>query len=207
MSLDELKKRCGRGWPAIDRARVAAEEKIVTLRRLLEQEESTRGKLDSEDISIVVFGSLARCEWTSSSDLDWTFLIDAGADHEHANTAHRFGELLKETGFTPPGPTGIFGNLAFSHNIIHQIGGPDDSNRNTTQRMLLLLESRPINRRDAYDRVIFGILRRYLQNDFREFRFKVPRFLLNDLHRFWRTMCVDYASKFRERSGQGWAVP
>jgi len=133
-------------------------------------------------------------------------LIDGGADHEHANTARRFEELLSEKNFVPPGPTGTFGNLAFSHNIIHQIGGADDSNRNTTQRMLLLLESRPIGRRDAYDRVIFGILRRYLQNDFRAFRLKVPRFLLNDLHRFWRTMCVDYASKYRERAGKGWAI-
>src|SRR5262249_24795112 len=46
----------------------------------------------------------------------------------------------------------------------------------------------------------------YLQNDFREFRLKVPRFLLNDLHRYWRTMCVDYASKYRERASKGWAI-
>ena len=33
-------------------------------------------KYTSEDTSLVVFGSLARQEWTSASDLDWTYLID-----------------------------------------------------------------------------------------------------------------------------------
>ncbi len=82
----------------------------------------------------------------------------------------------------------------------------DDSNRNTTQRLLLLLESKPVNRGDAYDRVVRGILRRYLENDYRDFRLKVPRFLLNDLHRYWRTICVDYASKYREQAGQKWGI-
>src|SRR5205814_4925937 len=92
------------------------------------------------------------------------------------------------------------------HNLIHQIGGEDDTNRNTTRRMLMLLESRPVHRGEAYDRVMRGIIRRYLAADFQPFRLKVPRFLLNDVHRFWRTMCVDYASKFRERAAEGWAI-
>lgn len=63
-----------------------------------------------------------------------------------------------------------------------------------------------MNRSDAHGRVVRGIVQRYLDNDFRAFRLKVPRFLLNDLHRFWRTMCVDYASKYRERAAEGWAL-
>ncbi len=42
--------------------------------------------------------------------------------------------------------------MAFSHDIIHQIGGQDDTNKNTTQRILLLLESCAIGQRtDAFD--------------------------------------------------------
>jgi hypothetical protein len=48
---------------------------------------------------------------------------------------------LHEDKFKAPGQTGTFGNMAFSHDIIHQIGGQNDSNKNTTQRILLLLES------------------------------------------------------------------
>lgn len=207
MSLDELSRRCGKTWPAITKAKADAASAFDRLQQLLQEEAARTGSIESQDISLVVFGSMGRGEWTSGSDLDWTLLIDGEADHEHANTAHRAAHLLHNVGnFNRPGRTGVFGHLAFSHNIIHQIGGPDDSNRNTTQRLLLLLESRPAQRPDAYRRVVVGIVRRYLQNDFRAFRLQVPRFLLNDLHRFWRTMCVDYASKYRERASEGWAL-
>src|ERR1035441_4018627 len=102
------------------------------------------GKYASEDTSVVVFGSLAREEWTSKSDLDWTYLIDGGANSDHLKISQEIQRLLKEL---EPGPTGTFGNMAFSHDIIHQIGGQHDTNRNTTQRVLLLLESRSEERR------------------------------------------------------------
>ena len=44
-------------------------------------------KYTSEDTSLVVFGSLGRDEWTSNSDLDWTFLIDGGANRSRADCA------------------------------------------------------------------------------------------------------------------------
>ncbi|ABF43620.1 hypothetical protein Acid345_4620 [Candidatus Koribacter versatilis Ellin345] len=52
-------------------------------------------------------------------------------------------------------------------------------------------------------------MNRYLEEDERlskNGRFKVPRFLLNDIVRFWRTMAVDFASKQRERGGEGWGI-
>ena len=206
MYVEQLRAKCGKDWSAI---RLAAEQtaaKLGQLRQLLQQPEVGQPSVDSADLSVVVFGSLARGEWTSGSDPDWTLLIDGQVDHEHARTAQLTAELIKRVIPKDPGPTGTFGTMSFSHNLIHQIGGQDDSNRNTTQRMLLLLESRAVNRSEAYERVIRGILRRYLKDDFRAFRPKVPRFLLNDVHRFWRTMCVDYANKYRDRAGKGWAL-
>lgn len=63
----------------------------------------------------------------------------------------------------------------------------------------------------AYSRVILGILERYISNDsaFHSDHGKddnVPRFLLNDIVRFWRTMCVDFAYKQREQGGEKWAL-
>jgi len=99
-------------------------------------------KYTSGDTSLVVFGSLARGEWTSASDLDWTYLIDGQANSDHLVIAQKIQTILKdhEAEFRPPGQTGTFGNMAFSHDIIHQIGGQNDTNKNTTQRILLLLE-------------------------------------------------------------------
>jgi hypothetical protein len=170
------------------------------------------GKYMSEDTSLVVFGSLARGEWTSGSDLDWTYLVDGEANPEHLVIARTIQKVLTRNAkkFRPPGQTGTFGNIAFSHDIIHQIGGPNDTNKNTTQRILLLLES--FARTEAHERVIKGVIDRYLEEDNNHLltrdsqRFRVPRFLLNDIVRFWRTMAVDFASKQRDRAGEGWGL-
>jgi len=170
------------------------------------------GKYTSEDTSLVVFGSLARGEWTSKSDLDWTYLIDGEANSDHLKISQHIQRLFRDNEYEEPGPTGTFGNMAFSHDIIHQIGGQHDTNKNTTQRILLLLESCPIGRRtEAYERVIRGVINRYLEEDVHPLthdstRYRVPRFLLNDIVRFWRTMAVDFASKQRDRAGAGWGL-
>jgi hypothetical protein len=108
---------------------------------------------------------LARDEWTVGSDVDWTLLVDGLADPEHLRVAQWVTERLEEAEFAKPGPTGVFGNMAFSHEIVHQIGGQQDTNRNTTQRVLMLLESYPIGKDAAYERVLRGILHRYLEDD------------------------------------------
>ncbi|MBZ5525777.1 MAG: nucleotidyltransferase domain-containing protein [Acidobacteriia bacterium] len=172
------------------------------------------GRYNSEDTSLVVFGSLAREEWTSGSDLDWTYLIDGQANSDHLRISQEIGAVLKKHGdrFRSPGQTGTFGNLAFSHELVHQIGGHTDSNKNTTQRVLLLLESAAIGAStQAYDRVLKAVINRYLEEDnhvLTEDRksYRVPRFLLNDIVRFWRTMAVDFASKQRDRAGEGWGL-
>lgn len=100
--------------------------------------------------------------------------------------------------------------MAFSHRLVHLIGGEDDTNRNTTQRILMLLESAVIGRREAYDRVRKHILDRYILEDSRftakDAKCRVPRFLLNDFARYWRTMAVDFAYKRRTRAESGGAI-
>jgi hypothetical protein len=179
----------------------------------------------SEDAGVVVFGSLARQEWIEGErDLDWTYLIDGGANALHfeicekikkaltTDSRPRAGTGLLKYRFGEPGPTGTFGNLSFSHPLLHLIGGQDDTNKNTSLRILLLLESAPIGTEAVHARVVRAIISRYLQEEEpyvlarEEPRFKVPRFLLNDVVRFWRTMAVDFASKQRDRGGQGWGL-
>lgn len=202
-AVEELRERLCCDWPNLKAARDLA----ISKRNELE------GKLEafqSADTSIVVFGSLARDEFTSGSDMDWTLLVDGIADPGHLKAAQGITRRLQEIGVEAPGREGTFGRLAFSHDIIHQIGGQDDTNVNTTRRILLLLESKPIGRTDAYERVVSNVLDRYLTEDWGLWhgssRYKVPRFLLNDFARYWRTMAVDFAYKQRERSNEGWAL-
>jgi predicted nucleotidyltransferase len=93
MSIDELRSRCSRPWPAIAKAQSDADRQIVQIRKLMQEAADAEGSIDSEDITVVVFGSLARREWTYDSDVDWTLLIDGQADHGHAETGHRMATL------------------------------------------------------------------------------------------------------------------
>jgi predicted nucleotidyltransferase len=205
-ALEELQKKCDTSWEHMHAAQREAYQHLHTFRELVTSE-----KTESQDVSVVIFGSLARREWTAHSDLDWTLLIDGPVDSKHATEANRLSDRVKQAGFKQPGPTALFGKLAISHNLVHEIGGQEDSNRNLTQRLLLLLESRAVERDEAHRRVLDGVLNRYLTNDprtiaARHIPLRVPRFLCNDVVRYWRTMCVDYANKYRDRSGDGWAI-
>lgn len=63
-------------FPSLQKAERDSDEKKRELDTLLRRKVS---EYDSEDTSLVVFGSLARREWTTGSDLDWTYLVDGQA--------------------------------------------------------------------------------------------------------------------------------
>lgn len=212
--VKDIRQQFSRAWPTIRSAANAADEVRGILSTGLNQ-------YTSEDVDIVLSGSLARREWTSGSDVDWTMLVDAQVDTKHWRDAQDAAKTLaaltyKGTELKSPGREGIFGNLVFSHGIVHHIGGEKDTNRNTTQRILLLLEATSL--RDPTDqvggplgRITRQVLSRYLQSDSNfhsrtDNSSRIPRFLLNDLVRYWRTMCVDFAYKDWDRAGQGWAL-
>lgn len=187
-------------WPAIAKSREDARGKRKALAEHLSQ-------FETADLSVVLFGSLAREEWTSGSDVDWTLLVDGQADGDHYRTAQAIQKQLEEQEFSKPGSSGVFGSLTFSHDLVHYLGGQLDTNINTTRRVLLALESVGL-RGDARERTLRAVLKRYLDDDLwfdDPTKSKVPRFLLNDIVRFWRTLCVDYGMK-RWTNVDKWAL-
>ena len=201
--LDQLEARLGANWTVIRAAREATRQK----RQDLAENFAT---YDSPDTSLVVFGSVAREEVTSGSDLDWILLIDGQSVPEHKEQEREIARLLIEKKFVPPGRSGIFGGMVGSHDLVHHICGEDDLNSNTTRRVLLLLESYPVGNREAYDRVRRQIIRRYLGDDrgltHAGGDVRIPRFLLNDLTRYWRTIAVDFVYKQRAEDDKKWAI-
>jgi len=200
--LQRLGEELGVRWPAIEAARSASRQKLQELQEGLSD-------FTSDDASVVVFGSLARGEYTSRSDLDWTLLIDGQTYPEQTTAAEDIAAWVGER-FRGPGREATFGGMAFSHELVNLIGGGEDSNRNLTQRILLLLESVPIGRSEAYTRVIRALLERYIAEDLgwrhSGEQLYVPRFLQNDIARYWRTVAVDFAYKRRQRQGEEWAL-
>ena len=201
-SFESLKQRVGLEWPAITAAQEQATEHIKILRDII-------GGPTQAHTSVVAFGSLARGEWTTGSDVDWTLLIDGASSMQHFAMTRAVEDVLKGRGYKEPGPTGTFGSMSSSHELVHKIGGSEDSNQNLTRRMLLLLESVALSDSETHDRVITAILERYVIGGppaTSPTWFHVPLFLLNDIVRYWRTITVDYETKKWQRGNAGWAL-
>jgi predicted nucleotidyltransferase len=202
-TVKDLAEQLGAEWPALASGREKARVEIERIRE-------TCKDLVMPDTSLVVFGSLARAEYTDVSDVDWTLLVDGITIPEHLTVARQISDALAKLESKPPGRTGTFGNLASSHTLIHYIGGEDDTNVNTTRRSLLLLEACPVGGDEVFVRVRNSLLKRYLEEDLGLWRRstirKIPHFLLNDFARYWRTMAVDFADKQHDRFHEGFAL-
>ena len=148
--------------------------------------------MHSSDVSVVLMGSWGRAEVTAGSDDDFMLLVH-GAEREAVEpTVESVAAVLDSS----PGTQDIFGVPVFSERLVHDIGLDQDDNSNLTRRMLFLLESVPITGTDSYRAVREEVLDRYLDESVKAYR--PPRFLLNDVVRYWRTICVDFAGKEHE---------
>jgi predicted nucleotidyltransferase len=198
--IDSLEARLGTNWKAIRAARDRTNEVLTTLSTAL-------ADLHDANFSVVVTGSLGRGEATEGSDADWVLLVDGPSNPDHALIAREIERRIREVVPKEVGPTKTFGEIVASHEMVHYIAGPTDSNENLTRRILLLSESRALTNPLVRERVIRNVLARYVIHD-RSVRTRqtVPHFLLNDVVRYWRTMASDYASKMWERQRMGWGI-
>ena len=198
--LEQLQTRASTHWPHIAAARDATQQRRVKLAELL-------CGLGTADAALVAFGSLARQVWTSGSDLDWTLLVNGPARRDQMSTVHQVRQALIDANIKGPNPGGAFGSMASSHELVHRIGGDADTNRITTQRVLLLLESAPLlpSEGPVHQAVLGVVLDSYLGDDVVTVDC-VPHVLLNDVVRYWRTIAVDFRAKTRERGDRGWAI-
>jgi hypothetical protein len=173
---------------ARERTHAAAEERRAALQSV---------PLDP-GAAVVLFGSWGRRELTSQSDDDWAVLTHGGA------APPDLGAVADALGHgRAPGRSGVFGGHIDCEDLLSRIGLDADSNTNLTRRMLLMLESMPVAGDDAHRRCWQRVLDGYLEDADRPYR--PPRFFLNDLIRYWRTICVDFVGKERE-GGEKWGI-
>lgn len=210
-TVEKFAKLCNCKWKGFQAAAKETEKVERALLKALSR--VSKRRLLDPDSSLVLFGSFARCEMLQGSDCDWGLLIDGVVNTRHTTLEREIGSAIKRVS-KEPGGTGTFGNMIFSHDLVHRIGGVEDTNKNLTIRMLLFLESRCFNARasessQVWTNVVSNILERYFEEDVHfspTGKRRVPRFLLNDLTRYWRTICVDYAAKCRVQDGKKWAL-
>jgi hypothetical protein len=153
------------------------------------------GNRDS-NLDVVVLGSLARGEVTRDSDFDY-LVVAHGLSKQPDETRlllTRVDELREKLNLLGPGQTGMFGRVVAAPDLTERIGLEQDTNNTHSLRILLLEESRSVRYPALHDALVEAILGRYLV-EYRQPKIGVPRFLLNDVVRYWRTLAVDYQAK------------
>lgn len=154
------------------------------------------------DAGITIFGagSLARKEIGHKSDLDLFVLCEKNAK-SRLQEYTLFGQLIdinKELGFPKFSNDGEYLILYNIDDLISKTGSRRDDIENTfTARMLLLLESFPIINNSLYKKTLERTIDNYFRDDIGTKTFK-PLFLLNDLLRYWRTLCLNYEERRKE---------
>jgi hypothetical protein len=152
-----------------------------------------------ENICIYATGSLARLEASSFSDLDAFFYI-LGSRNTHkiepVNEIIAFNHVIetaKAVDFPDFSGGGEYLHFQYLEDVIDNIGSREDDYINgLTSRMLLILESSYLYNEPKFVLAREKVIERYFV-DFPDhsaaFR---PIFILNDVLRFWRTLCLNY---------------
>ena len=172
---------------SIEKARSLSEAGIKTVRGLASEVFGSEASL-----IIGANGSYARREVTSGSDIDLFYLL-TGSDPLDLAKRQIFEKKIQDSGFKLPAESGVFEHALRTEELFKNIGGLDDTNTSLTRRMLLLLEGEWFFNQDDYLRARNELLARYV-TDITP-KDKIALFLLNDIIRYWRTMCVDYEYK------------
>lgn len=153
---------------------------------------------------MVVTGSYGRYEAHEESDLDYFALYDQSAS---IIAVDQFADRMKDIVATvigiAPGIDGPWGAATAVNGIDTEIGGNTESNFSFTRRALFLLEGRCVGPNDIFLRGRETLLNRYIGENISDHQLGL--FLLNDVIRFYRTMCVDFEYKTVEQK-KSWGL-
>ncbi|RDI18134.1 hypothetical protein DFR41_11550 [Pseudacidovorax intermedius] len=193
----------------------ALQQRIKSSRELLEKVRknvSEKSACKAPGVCIYAAGSLARYETGKVSDLDLFFVADRRKRKKGERSLSKLSEvkifsdlirLTDELQIQPFSGDGKFLKIHELQDIIEGTGSSDDDSENLfTTRLLLLLESKCIVGQKVYDNSIRKVLDMYFRDGRgrKEFR---PLFLLNDILRYWRTLCLNY-ERTRSEQGKPW---
>lgn len=150
----------------------------------------------------VALGSHGRHEASTASDLDLAWIFDPAQEDEAEAARDREAcvHALRAAGFDVPEKT--FRRPLSIVQLVANVGGPQDTHEHLTHRALILTESTWLHDRErarqAWQR-LFALYRGGVT------RGKYMTTLLNELSRYYRTVCLDYRHKIEE-ADKGWAL-
>ena len=213
--LEQIEKKAGCSFPNLREAAQRSKKKSDELAEAISKEFKALGDngLDVSGIGLLITGLIARREVTEGSDCDYLLVSHMTPSHESViqglNAVER---VLEDLELLEPGSQGVFGDFTTAAELFIRIGLERDSNPNMTRRMSILLESAPFLDAGVRDTVLNKIIERYCARYHRSYRREadepvaVPRFLVNDLIRYWRTIAVDFEAKRWRSPKSGWGL-
>ena len=182
----------------IKRATRFTKNKLTRIRRLL------ASKMKGDKFAIIAGGSYARGEASRESDLDFFVICDsAQVEKEIRAELEKLQNLLCTVVKKPPSLGGAFAQVETIGEMEKNIGGQSDTNDKITRRILFLLEGEWLYNQKSFEIYRKRILGKYIKESISEHQ--LSRFLLNDLIRYYRTICVDFEYKTVE-DGKTWGV-
>ncbi len=184
----------------IQKRRKYCDERIKVLREKVDHIEEAKGQ---KSYCIYATGSYARSEAAESSDLDLFFLHSQKDPVKNISKTLIDASLIgiqREMNLPEFSGDGKFLEIHFAEDMINLLGSREDDFRNFfSARMLLLLESKPIHNDRYYNSVLSKIIDAYYRDFHDHERNFQPLFLVNDIIRFWKTLCLNY-EQARHRS-------
>lgn len=155
--------------------------------------------------SVVVFGSYARLDASPQSDFDNLVLTTSERPASTNEASGVLSTVLAGLSIPPPNARGVFSGGDYRVSGIEVgIGGVKDDYNSMSRRLLLLLESRPIFGSAVHDNVVERLVTLY-GRDVEDDPRKNYVFLLNDLIRYFRTICVNYHHT-KETEAEKWPI-
>lgn len=168
------------------------------------------GKKNFKHIGIIVVGSFGRKEASDHSDIDFYVVGEPIKEDSEKKLQVKEGiaarKIILSIVKNAPGAEGAFGtdDILNESNFLKNIGGNKDNNKEITRRILLLLEGDWLYNETMFLELRKKIIERYV-NPKDITHHQLALFLLNDVIRLYRTMCVDFEYKTKEL-GKDWGL-
>jgi predicted nucleotidyltransferase len=142
--------------------------------------------------TIAVAGSYARLEASALSDFDVLVVLNNDSDQTRAHRTVL--DFIASKGYPAPNPKGVFAQPVTIQKLTSVAGGTHEEYGDLSRRILLLLESRPVYKKDSYKRLMRTLIDTYASDVLEQTGRKTKNFvfLLNDIIRYFRTICVNY---------------
>lgn len=178
-------------------------EKVAAIKAAL-----NAGNLPNTIVTLAVAGSLGRMDAAAHvSDCDLLVVLSDAAlnNATEANEAYEgVWGILNPLNLQPPKPTGTFSRPTSIEQLCDKqnIGAANEDMHSFAKRLLLLLETQPVYKSDGYEAVVDAVIKSYAE----EYVARDPRkewgFLINDLIRYFRSLCVNYQWDFENEHGK-----